>query len=111
MSERAKFSPGPWSTGTMLKHMVYDRDGRVVADCGREDTPYDGNAALVAAAPALLASCKELRDALAGAMRVIMDSTDKDLARLFAREMKLSGIPDGVGVRADQAIKATEGGE
>lgn len=49
----------------------------------------------------LLSSLKELRDALAGAMRSMDDgSVDR-----FVAEMTRMGIPDGVGVRADRIVK------
>ena len=55
----------------------------------------------------LLASCKELRDALAGAMRT-MD--DKGVDRFMA-EMARIGIADGIGGRAKVVIGKAEGRE
>lgn len=58
----------------------------------------------------LLASCKELRAALAGAMRVISNATlyKADIIDDFVDEMKSIGIVDGVGGRADAAIANAE---
>jgi len=57
----------------------------------------------------LLASCKELREALAGAMRVISTSEQADLTDCFVEEMARIGITDGIGVRADSIIAKAEG--
>lgn len=53
----------------------------------------------------LLASCHELRAALAGAMRVMLDN---NLESEFLLEMKRIGVVAGVGVRADDAIANAE---
>lgn len=59
----------------------------------------------------LLAVCKELREALAAAMRTMAtDHADADeLADAFVSEIARLGIADGVGVRADAAIAKAEG--
>lgn len=49
----------------------------------------------------LLASCCELRSALASAMWVI---AVKGAAEVFEAELRLLGIPNGIGVRANAAI-------
>ena len=51
----------------------------------------------------LLTVCMELRDALAGAMRVIA-SQDVSLTEAFIEEMRAMGIKNGIGVRADVVI-------
>ena len=51
----------------------------------------------------LLTVCMELRDALAGAIRVIA-SQDVSLTEAFIEEMRAMGIKNGVGVRADAII-------
>lgn len=66
------------------------------------------NARLIAAAPELLASCKELRDALAAAMRVIATS-ECVFAGAFADELAEAAVPSGFGVRAQFAIAKAEG--
>ena len=55
----------------------------------------------------LLDSCKELRDALAAAMRVLMIYIKGP--EIFESELHRIGIPDGIGVRADAAIRRAEG--
>lgn len=54
----------------------------------------------------LLASCQELRQALAGAMRVIHAA---GLDSQLISEMVAIGIQDGIGVRADAVIREAEG--
>lgn len=55
--------------------------------------------------PALLEACKELRDALAAAMRGMNGTAiDRWLAAVNAL-----GIPEGLGVRAQAIIAAVEG--
>lgn len=69
------------------------------------------NADLIAAAPDLKASYLELREALAGAMRVLHDNdTDElDLCGKFVSEMARIGIKDEIGLRADYALAKAEG--
>ena len=65
----------------------------------------------------LLATCKELREALCGAMRVIteIDAATrlglpmKDAAERFVFEMHALGIRDGFGVLAEEVIARAEG--
>lgn len=55
----------------------------------------------------LLTSCRELRDAVAGALRVMTSHPDVDaLVDAYVNEMARIGITDGFGVRADAAIAA-----
>ena len=65
----------------------------------------------------LLAALKEMREACTAAMRVM---ADLDLAhrlgmdaetrqQRFVDELKMAGVKDGFGVRADQAIAKAEG--
>lgn len=65
------------------------------------------NACLIAAAPDLLASCKELREAMAGAMRVIAEHGA--LVEAFEAEMRRIGAKDGFGVRVEEAVAKAEG--
>lgn len=60
---------------------------------------------------ALLTSCKELREALAGAMRVIAehDADSDELTEAFVAEMTRLEIAPGVGLRADDVIAQAEG--
>jgi hypothetical protein len=58
---------------------------------------------------ALLASCKELRDGLAGAMRVITNYGTIEVVAKFEAEMVRLGIEPGIGVRANKAIAKAEG--
>lgn len=126
-------TPGPWKS---LKEDDLGFQVDVVADVvvGANvhkhiaACPFDGrfmkdgesvaNARLVAAAPDLLASCNELREALAGAMRVIHAHDNgwrgatslglTSLTDIFVEEMARIGIANGVGVRADAAIAKTK---
>ena len=64
------------------------------------------------AAPQLLESCKELREALAGAMRVIAAHACADgqmLTEDFVTEIARLHISPGIGVRADDVIARAEG--
>jgi hypothetical protein len=67
----------------------------------------------VAASAALLASCKELREALEAAMQVIATADftyDHDvLTEEFVTEMARRSIAPGIGVRAKDAIAQAEG--
>ena len=56
--------------------------------------------------PDLLATCKELRDACAAAMRVIMRC---DAIAEFEIELRAEGIANGFGARAATAIAKAEG--
>ena len=60
--------------------------------------------------PDLLATSKETRDALAGAMRIILNYGTVELVGRFEAEMVRCGIKPGVGVRADAAIAKAQGG-
>jgi len=64
-----------------------------------------------AAAPALLASCKELRDALSAAMTVIANdpAAGDELTDAFVQELARRHIAPGIGVRAEDAIAQAEG--
>lgn len=82
-------------------------------DGGFEDFDFgpitEANGRLMAAAPNLLSSCKELRDALACAMRVVVEYGASDLNDRIMLEMVAAGIFPGVGVRADAAIAKASG--
>jgi hypothetical protein len=56
----------------------------------------------------LLAAAKELRDACAAAMRVMVDPmiTPKGVLDAWLSELQAIGIADGLGRRADEAIAA-----
>jgi len=68
------------------------------------------------AAPDLLASCRELLAAVAAAMRVIADLDAMKLhggeadtrEQRFAVELRVAGVVNGFGVRAQQAIAKAE---
>ena len=67
----------------------------------------EANARLIAATPDLLDSCKELRDGLAAAMRVMVHY--EAATRYFEIELNKLGIPNGIGKRADTVIAKAEG--
>lgn len=58
------------------------------------------------AGPTLLAACKELKDALAAALRVLVKH---HATSDFIAEMHAAGIEDGIGIRANVAIDTAEG--
>lgn len=109
-------TPGPWRAGKA--------GDQIVADVPIENGPggsdsvdyYGGylvaesvapcNQPLIAAAPDLLASCKELREALAASMRVLDAANLQDA---FLEAMHAAGVVNGIGVRADAAIAKAKG--
>jgi hypothetical protein len=111
---RITFTPGPWRarvkrTGESWWVVAPKDNGEgYLAECVARQDANEANAHLIAAAPDLLASCKELREALAGAMRVISTSDQADLTDCFVEEMERIGIVDGIGIRADTAIQKAE---
>jgi hypothetical protein len=110
VAEKTAFAPGPWKSAGLI---IYAADGSPVASLlasHRAVEEWYANAPLIAAAPELLASTKELRAALAAAMRVISNEACVDQATdAFIAELAHLGIPDGIGVRADAAIARAEG--
>lgn len=117
---KAPHTPGPW-----LCENVADREGGIgvfnvkgatyriaVVPLRLEDGEQEANARLIATAPELLATAKELREALCGAMRVIagIDTATRmgieavDYMQKFVDEMHLIGLEDGFGVRAQAVI-------
>lgn len=109
-------TPGPWrgvfvgTTAEMCIDIMGPKDEHVV--CLGHD--YDGygiiadhdDARLIAAAPELLASCKELREVTAAAMRVI---DANGLTSQFIAEIQTLNIADGIGLRSADAIAKAEG--
>lgn len=75
---------------------------------GATEDEKKANARLIAAAPELLSSVKELRTALACAMNVIASCNDDLAVDAFTAMAKACGISDGIGVRANAAIEKTE---
>ncbi len=58
----------------------------------------------------LIESLKEMRDACAAAMRVIMTHNDYvRLANYYDTELEASGVKQGFGKRADDLIREVEG--
>lgn len=103
-------TPGPWEYDGKFTVGIPHASGLLPFRVMPED------ARLIVKAPDLLASCKELREALAGAMRVIATHalreglTDCDaLTDAFVAEMTRLDIAPGVGVRADDLIAQVEG--
>lgn len=66
---------------------------------------------LITAAPELLQSCKELRDACAAMMRVIAAAIPDraDILDCFMDECRDAGVVNGFGVRAQRAVAKAEG--
>lgn len=128
---RAQHTPGPWrwdrgldddETRCFVTQAVSGQAHYVIAEI-QNGAPGDcletevANARLVAAAPDLLAALKECRDAVTAAMRVVADldamrllGADADTRQArFVDELKVAGVKDGFGVRANAAIAKAEG--
>lgn len=110
-------SPGPWrwdSRKAMERGYVdlalEARDGDGVAYHSAVWPVLQADARLIAAAPDLLAACKELHDALAIAMQVIVtDGSNTDVqTERFVFGLTQRGIVDGIGQRAEAAIAKAE---
>ena len=113
-------TPGPWHTGNELggnygqeaRYSVRDRDSFIVADvwadCVTLRPHARANAHLIAAAPELLESCRELRVAGAALMRIVAQHVRADIVDRFAAEMDAMGM-SGFGTRAQAAIAKAEG--
>ena len=116
--QRQAFTPGPWSVSTEFGAFgdVVDADGGYLAmaqqraeDHGVENQPTrQANAHLIAAAPELLISCKEAREASAHMMRFIAANVPTDVMLRFAESMENAGFA-GFGVRVQDAIAKAEG--
>lgn len=98
---------GPWTCDSADWN---PSDGTEVRYYVRHDPPdiSKANSDLIAAAPDLLNALKQMREACAAAMRVIV-AVDGATER-FADELERAGIPDGFGKRAGDAIAKAEGG-
>jgi hypothetical protein len=115
-------TPGPW---TARGFHVYGAGVKIAESSSAVSVPVSttareqaiANARLIAAAPDLLATCKALREAVCGAMRVIADldtglllgASAETRQQRFVDEMHRLGIADGFGVRADAVIAKAEG--
>ena len=108
-------TPGPWK----VRAGSFAEDGIPSYEVTMNGAPTinANDAALIAAAPELLAACRELVVAVAAAMRVIADldamkALGADASTREQRlvdELKISGVPNGFGVRANAAIAKAEG--
>lgn len=103
-------TPGPWTVGphrSILGH-AFDHSAKEIVTSvrGGSAAAADANVQLIAAAPELLACCKELREALAASMRVLNAA---DLDDEFIAAMARVGVVNGIGARAEQAIAKAEG--
>ena len=107
-------TPGPWIVkrleGTDRIWGIHAANGEsiVEADAGCYPPTLE-DAYLIAAAPDLLAACKELRKACAAAMRVMSALADALPEQRFFEELKNVGIKDGFGKRAQAAVAKAEG--
>ena len=112
-------TPGPWVAERRRfgSWTVLSPEGFYIVDRVLSITDIEANARLIAAAPELLAALKECRDAVAAAMRVIADLDTDALIGLaseakqqrFVDELKIAGVKNGFGKRADDLIKKAEG--
>lgn len=128
-SEKTLHTPGPWKLETVttqvgLCHKIGDFPG----SCGHtpgyacvyedglsrravfprlEETELLANARLMRAAPELLDSCKETRDACAALFRFV---GERGLGIEAMEAILTAGVKDGFGARADTAIATATGG-
>jgi hypothetical protein len=127
MSEQKAHTPGPWtwdgegfygpkaSNGKPAPVVYLDDDGACGdPECCGSPSYYirvfsDADAALICAAPDLLAALKEMRELAAAAMRAIANLNQPDTTDLLLKEARAAGVVDGAGVRAEQAIAKAEG--
>jgi hypothetical protein len=117
-------TPLPWKVGPTADtvddangnellelHSHFMAPGELKGYYRQVDLPYRANAHLIVRAvnnhAALLAACKELREAVAALFRVCYDS-DLDVTEAYGAELKRIGIADGFGVRAQAAIAKAE---
>lgn len=106
-------TPAPWLSdeyGDTTTNCVIGDNGHHVVCKGNDliENPHDRR--LILAAPELLASCIELREALAALMRQIVDSDDFDeINDGWGSELAAAGIANGFGLRAADAIKKAKG--
>lgn len=115
-------TPGPWTYDRSPRFGPTDgcvittvSSGSRAAFIGEVYRHADG--LLIASAPELLACLKEMRDACTAAMRVVADLDQMHLLGLsaetrgqrFVDELKVVGVTNGFGVRADHAIAKAEG--
>ncbi len=118
-------TPGPWEVDEGDGMPIAKVSFRVVtAPCtpnigsGLSREEITANARLIAAAPDLLAACKELVVAVSAAMRVIADldamkyvgAPAETREQRLVDELKISGVVNGFGVRANAAIAKAVGG-
>ncbi len=124
MSEK-KHTPGPWTLepygdGSTDEWEIAPIDSAGFADWSREVAIVVSNAHdahLIAAAPDLLITLKDCREAIAAAMRVIhgIDLANRlglaadNYEQRLVDEIKAVGVTDGFGVRAEAAIAKAEG--
>lgn len=106
-------TPGPWTVVGLSRSICgksFDGVAREIVSRvrGGSSEAADANARLIAAAPDLLAACKELREGLAAAMRV---AAEGDFTDLFVEAMARAGVTNGIGARAEDAIAKAEGHE
>ena len=119
-------TPGPWRVcggGTPHYTGIAGPDNQLIvyamADDQNEDQRDAGpmvshdqqraNAHLIAAAPDLLACCKELREAVAACFRAMASSGDEMLTTRLELHLATAGIKNGFGVRAKEIIAKAEG--
>ncbi len=108
-------TPGPWRVGSLRSVMgrAFDGSEKNICDFVRGGSRHaaEANARLIAKAPELYDQIKELREALAGAMRVLyaVDIECPGTVATFCAEMTKLGIENGIGKRAEDLIAEIEG--
>lgn len=106
---------GPWRTERDLgtTHVLgADRLGSVICDVrAYSEAPREtaANARLIAAAPDLLASLKDMHAACAALMRAVAAYGNDAVVDAWGDELKRLGLPDGVGATAETVIARAEG--
>lgn len=106
-----EFTPGQWigDDSGMIRVGGFDETrypNLLVADvCGENPRQRQATMRLFLASKDLLASCREMREAIAASMRLM---TTLGYVDDFIAAMSAAGVPDGIGARAGAAIaKAT----
>lgn len=116
-------TPGPWRVEGCRIMAAGESHVALIDACGGNDcyvTATDDDMRLIAAAPDLLVALKETIAAASAALRVVaeidlptrlapMMGSPESRQQALVDEMKMAGVENGFGVRANAAIAKAEG--